>query len=232
MDNGNYYFVFELLAYLNTVLLLIYSVASVFYFKKLKSKILKNVAFYLIFCCVFDLSYRVTNYLINDREFLTSVSIGFRLLFRLGELWIVGYLLNYYLVKSKLVWLLMVFCSIYLCYDYYVFQSVGIERYAAFAQITTNILLILLVVYNLLKQLKHDIPFSMSNQMLSLVFLTYFSIHLVFAVFQNFTNNQSFIKMSFTLFYSIYAVLHLIYYFSLALILYKSYKNVNFINTN
>lgn len=73
MDNGNYYFVFELLAYLNTVLLLIYSVASVFYFKKLKSKILKNVAFYLIFCCVFDLSYRVTNYLINDREFLTSV---------------------------------------------------------------------------------------------------------------------------------------------------------------
>ena len=158
--------------------------------------------------------------------------MAFRLLFRLGELWIVGYLLNYHFIKSKLVWFLMVLCSLYIFYDFFVFQNVGIERYIAFAQITTNILLILLVVYNLLKQLKHDKPFSMSSQMLSLVFLTYFSIHLVFAVFQNFTNNQDFTKSSFTLFYSIFVGLHLVYYFSIALILYKSYKNVNFINTN
>lgn len=232
MSNENYYFVFEIFAYLNTILLVIYSLMSVYFFNKFKNKILKNVAFYFIFCCAFDIISHITNYLIDNRELLTTVSMAFRLLFRLGELWIVGYLLNYYLVKSKLVWLLMVLCSIYLCYDYYVFQSVGLERYAAFAQIATNILLILLVVYNLLKQLKHDIPFSMSNQMLSLVFLTYFSIHLVFAVFQNFTNNQDFTKSSFTLFYSIFVGLHLVYYFSIALILYKSYKNVNFINTN
>jgi len=227
MFDESYFFVFEIFGYLNSLLLVVYCIMFIFNFRKIKNKTLKTIAVYLIFCCLIDILTHISNVLFDKDFLLNFISIALRLTFRFGELWIIGYLLNHYWIKSKVVWFIMILCSLYLFYDFYIYQTEGILNYVAYAQITTNILLILLIIINLLKQLKVDKPFSVTNQMLCMVFLTYFSIHLVYIVFQNFLINQSFTKRSFSLFYSSYAGLHIIYYFSLALILYKSNKRID-----
>lgn len=58
----SYIFIFNVFAYINTVLLIAYSVLSVIFIKKSKDKILKVVAFYLLFNLFFDLLARVSEF--------------------------------------------------------------------------------------------------------------------------------------------------------------------------
>src|SRR5690606_20021860 len=208
---------YDILAYINSFFRIIYSIISIVVFKKSKKKIFKIIALYLMFSFFFD-------FLINILFFTLKVEIirdtlFLDILYRLGELLIVGYLINNYWLKSKIVWFLIVLSSLYLLYDLLTYREKGLLNYVAYAQITANLLLIVLIVTNLLKQLKDSKSFSVTNQMVCMVFLAYFSIHLVYTVVQNFIINQSFTNKSFVIFYSSYAILHILYYFSLSFIL-------------
>lgn len=220
----SYAFIFYTFTYVNTIILILSSIIGVFMLRKSKSKILKIVAYYLLVCCFFDV---ITGFIvfILKQGFLEGFStIYLGIFFRLVELLLIGYLINKHWLKSKIMWLLMMFSSIYLLYDLFTFQSKGILNYEARAQTVANFLLLGLIVVNLLKQLKDAKQFNVTNQMLSMVFLTYFSIHLVYTVIQNFIINQSFTNKSFALFYSSYAILHIIYYAALGFILFRNLK--------
>jgi len=220
----DYYFLYNILAYINSFFLIIYSIISLIVFKKSKKKIFKIIGFYLIFSCLFDflvyiLLFALKVEIINDTLFLDII-------YRLGELLIVGYLINNYWLKSQMFWLLIGLAGLFLIYDLFTYREKGLLNYVAYAQITANLLLIVLIVTNLLKQLKDTKPFSVTNQMVCMVFLAYFSIHLVYTVVQNFIINQSFTNKSFVVFYSSYAILHILYYFSLTFIVFKNSKNL------
>lgn len=220
----SYSFIFYTFTYVNTFILLISSVLSVFVLRESKCKVLKKVAYYLLICSSFDI---ITNSIVllleqGAIEDFSTIYLG--IIFRLIELLLIGYLINKHWLKSKIVWILMIFSTLYLLYDLFTFQSKGILNYEARAQTVANLLLLGLIVVNLLKQLKDANQFNVNNQMLSMVFLTYFSLHLVYTVIQNFIINQSFTDKSFALFYSSYAILHIIYYAALAFILYKNLK--------
>jgi len=221
----SYIFIFNVFAYINTVLLIAYSVLSVIFIKKSKDKILKVVAFYLLFNLFFDLLARVSEFFFKINFLSDSIFISLKIIYRLAELLIIGYLINKHWLKSKIVWVLIGASSLYLLYDLFTYRANGLLNYTAYAQIAANVLLVFLIAANLLKQLKDTKPFSVTNQMLCMVFLTYFSIHLIYTVLQNFIINQSFSSKSFALFYSSYAGLHIIYYFALAFILFKNRKD-------
>lgn len=221
----SYFFIFNVFAYINTILLIAYSFLSIFFLKKSKNKTLKIVAFYLIFNLLFDLLARVSEFFFKMNFLNDSIFISLKIIYRLIELLIIGYLVNKYWLKSKIVWILIGASSLYLLYDLFTYRADGILNYAAYAQIVANVLLVFLIVANLLKQLKDSRTFSFINQMLCMVFLAYFSIHLIYTVLQNFIINQSFSNKSFALFYSSYAGLHIIYYFALAFILFKNRKD-------
>lgn len=220
----SYAFIFHTFTYVNTAILIISSIISIAVLKNNKSKVLNAVAFYLLVCCFSDLITSLIVFLLKKGfiEGFSSMYLG--IMFRLIELIIIGYLINKHWLKNKIAWLLMIFSSIYLLYDLFTFQSKGILNYEARAQTVANILLIGLIVVNLLKQLKNAKQFNVTNQMLSMVFLTYFSIHLVYTVIQNFIINQSFTDKSFALFYSSYVLLHIVYYAALAFILFRNLK--------
>lgn len=221
----SYYFIFVALAFINSTLLIAYSVLSMMVLKKSKNKILKTVAFYLLLSCCFDIMVRFSIIIFGRNFIIEFSSIIFKIIFRLVELLIIGYLINKHWLKSKIVWVLIGASSLYLLYDLLTYRANGLLNYTAYAQIAANVLLVLLIAVNLLKQLKDTKPFSVTNQMLCMVFLTYFSIHLIYTVLQNFIINQSFSSKSFALFYSSYAGLHIIYYFALAFILFKNRKD-------
>lgn len=220
----SYAFIFYTFTYVNTIILILSSIIGVFMLRKSKSKILKIVAYYLFVCCFFDVITGFIVFLLKQGflEGFSTIYLG--IVFRLVELILIGYLINKHWLKSKIMWLLMMFSSIYLLYDLFTFQSKGILNYEARAQTVANFLLLGLIVVNLLKQLKDAKQFNVTNQMLSMVFLTYFSIHLVYTVIQNFIINQSFTNKSFALFYSSYAILHIIYYAALGFILFRNLK--------
>lgn len=220
----SYSFIFYTFTYVNTFILLISSVLSVFVLRESKCKVLKKVAYYLLICSSFDI---ITNSIVflSNREIIEGFStIILSIIFRLVELLIIGYLINEHWLKSKMVWVLMMCSSIYLVYDLFTFESKGVLNYEARAQAVANLLLLVLIIANLLKQLRKGKEFSVTNQMLSMVFLAYFSIHLIYTVIQNFILNQSFTDKSFAMFYTSYAVLHIVYYTALAFILFKSLK--------
>ena len=221
----SYYLIFEVFGYLNSVLLTAYSALGIMVLKKSNNNILKTVAFYLLFSFCFDLMIRFSIIMFGRNFIVEFSSIFLKILFRLAELLIIGYLINKHWLKSKIVWVLIGASSLYLLYDLFTYRANGILNYAAYAQISANVLLVFLIAANLLKQLKDTKPFSVTNQMLCMVFLTYFSIHLIYTVLQNFIINQSFSSKSFALFYSSYAGLHIIYYFALAFILFKNRKD-------
>ena len=220
----SYAFIFHAFTYVNTFILILSNIIGVIMLRKNKSIILKIVAYYLFVCCFFDVITSFIVFLLEQGAIEDFSTIYLGIIFRLIELLLIGYLINKHWLKNKVAWLLMIFSSIYLLYDLFTFQSKGILNYEAKAQTVANILLIGLIVVNLLKQLKNAKQFNVTNQMLSMVFLTYFSIHLVYTVIQNFIINQSFTDKSFALFYSSYAILHIIYYAALAFILYKNLK--------
>lgn len=218
----SYYFIFKIFAYLNTFLLLIYSILSIFILKSNSSKILKIVALYLVCCSFFDLiSLVYTSYFPSN--LVPAIA------FRLCELLIIGFLINKFWLKSKVAWLLIILSGLFIVYDLFTWHLNGVLNYEAKAQTAAIILLLGLIVTNLLKQLKKGKEFSVTNQMLSMVFLTYFSINLVYTVIQNFIINQSFTDKSFALFYSSYALLHIVYYAALAFILFKKIKKTKLI---
>jgi len=221
----SYYFIFDVIGSINSFLLIVYSFLSIIVLRKSKNNILKIVAFYLLFSFCFDLISRFLIHNLNIDFIKEYASIFIKIIYRLTELLIIGYLINKHWLKSKLVWVLIGASSLYLLYDLFTYRANGILNYTAYAQITANVLLVFLIVVNLLKQLKDTRPFSVTNQMLCMVFLAYFSIHLIYTVLQNFIINQSFSNKSFALFYSSYAGLHIIYYFALAFILFKNRKD-------
>lgn len=220
----DYYFLYNILAYVNSFFLVIYSIISIIVFKKSKKKIFKIIALYLMFSCFFDFLVRILFFVIKIEVINDTLYID--ILYRLGELLIVGYLINNYWLKSQIFWLFIGLAGLFLLYDLFTYREKGLLNYVAYAQITANLLLIILIVTNLLKQLKDTKPFSVTNQMVCMVFLAYFSIHLVYTVVQNFIINQSFTNKSFVLFYSSYAILHILYYFSLAFIVFKNSKKL------
>lgn len=216
----SYYFIFDTFAFVNTILLIVYGFLSIVVLKKSNNKILKIVAFYLLCSSFFDLlSSALGTYLSNGLMPLIT--------YRICELFIIGYLINKHWLKSQIVWLLIGLSSLYLFYDLFTYKANGILNYEARAQTTATVLLVGLIVVNLLKQLKNYKSFSITNQMLCMVFLGYFSIHLVYTVIQNFIINQSFNNKSFALFYSSYALLHIVYYAALAFILFRNLKTHN-----
>jgi len=220
----SYAFIFYSFSYVNTAILILSSIISIAVLKNNRSKVLKTVAYYLLVCCFSDLITSLIVFLLKKGfiEGFSTMHLG--IMFRLIELLLIGYLINKHWLKSKIVWVLMILSSVYLLYDLFTFQSKGILNYEARAQTVANLLLLGLIVVNLLKQLKDAKQFNVSNQMLSMVFLTYFSIHLVYTVIQNFIINQSFTDKSFALFYSSYAILHIIYYAALGFILFRNLK--------
>lgn len=220
----SYYFLFDIFAYINSILLFLYAVLGIFIFKKNKNNILKIVAFYLFFSFFFDLASRIISKNFVPEVFQDTFFLS--ILYRLGELLIIGYLINKYWLKSKVTWLLMGASGLFLVYDLFTYKAKGIYNYMAYAQITANVLLICLLVVNLLKQLQGTKKFSITNQMLNMVFLAYFAVHLIYTVIMNFIINQKYNDKSFVLFYCSYAVLHILYYFALAFIVYKKQKSV------
>ena len=217
----SYYFIFDTLAYLNLALLLIYAILSIVILKKGKRSVLEIVAFYLIFSCLFSLISKGINvFFVNKFSDILFLSI----LYRLGELLIIGFLINKVWLKSNLIWILIGTSALYLIFDLFTYRDNGILNYVAYAQITANVLLIFIVVFNLLKQLQSSKSFSVTNQMLSMVFLAYFAILLIYTVISNFIINQNYSNQSFVLFYCSYAILHIVYYFALAFIIYKKSK--------
>lgn len=218
------YALFNVFSDVNTFVLVISSIVSIFLLRNNKSKILKAVAYYLIICCLMDLITALIVFLLESEFIEGFSSMILTIVFRLIELLIIGYLINKYWLKSKVVWLLMIFSSVYLLYDLFTFQSKGVLNYEARGQTVATILLVGLVVANLLKQLRRGKEFNVTNQLLCMVFLAYFSIHLVYTVIQNFIINQSFTDKSFTLFYSSYVLLHIVYYSALTFILFRNLK--------
>lgn len=220
----SYYFLFDILAFLNSALLFLYAVLGIFIFKKSKDSVLKIVAFYLLFSCFFDLLSSISSKFLVPEVFHDTFFLS--ILYRLGELLIIGYLINNYWFKSKVTWLLIGASGLFLVYDLFTYRVNGVFNYMAYAQITANVLLVCMLVVNLLKQLQGTKKFSITNQMLNMVFLAYFAVHLIYTLTKNFIINQSFNDKSFVLFYCSYAVLHILYYFALAFIVYKKQKSV------
>lgn len=183
--------------------------------------IFKIVAFYLLFSCFFDLLAQASSFFIPS---VMEDSLFLSIIYRLGELLIVGYLINRYWLKNRLFWVFIGLSGIYLLYDLFTYRNNGVLNYVAYSQIIANVLLCILVVSNLIKQLKSDEAFGIMSQLLNMIFLSYFSIHLIYTVIQNFILNQTFSNNSFVLFYCSYALLHVLYYFSLAFILFKSVR--------
>lgn len=218
----SYYFIYDILAYLNSFLLIVYSVLGIIYIKNGKNEVLKLVAFYLIFSCLFDSVVRIL-ILIAKLE-INDNTIYIDIIYRLCELFIIGYIVNKYWLKSKIVWFLIGSNGMFLLYELFSYNTNGVINYTANAQITANILLVCLMSANLLKQLKQNKLFNVTNQMLCMLFLAYFSIHLIYKIVQNFIINQSYSNKSFVIFYSSYAVLHIVYYFSLSYILFRKNK--------
>lgn len=213
----SYYFIFKIFAYLNTFLLLIYSILSIIVLRTNCSKIIKIVALYLMCSSSFDLiALVVSNYFPSN--LITLIA------YRLCELLIIGYLINKFWLKSKLGWFLICLSGSYLVYDLFTWHLKGVLSYEAKAQTAAVILLVGLIVANLLKQLRKGKEFSVTNQMLSMVFLAYFSIHLIYTVIQNFILNQSFTDKGFAMFYTSYAILHILYYAALGFILFRNLK--------
>src|SRR5690554_8212027 len=96
----SYIFIFNVFAYINTVLLIAYSVLSVIFIKKSKDKILKVVAFYLLFDLVVDLVARVSEFFFKI-NFLTALSvISLKIMYRLAEGVISGHLSRKHWRKS------------------------------------------------------------------------------------------------------------------------------------
>lgn len=203
-------------------MLIIYSLFCLFLFKS-KSKVLKIVAFYLVFSCFLDIIntlvgiYLIPN-VISDMWFLSII-------YRLGELAIIGYLINSNWLKNKFMFIVILLSSLYLIYDLFTYRLNGIFNYTANAQIVANTVLLVMLLVNLIKQLKSMNMFNLTHQMLNMIFLSYFSIHLVFTVISNFIINQSYSNNSFIMLYCGYAILHIVYYSGLAFVLYKNYKN-------
>lgn len=225
----SYAFIFYTFSYINTIILLIASTIGIIVLRDNKCKVLKTVAYYLLICFFFDL---ITSSIVflSNRGFIEGFStIILAIIFRLVELFVIGYLINNHWLKNKIAWVLIILSGVYLLYDLFTFQSKGVLNYEAKAQTAAIILLLGLIVTNLLKQLKKGKEFSVTNQMFSMVFLTYFSINLVYTVIQNFIINQSFTDKSFALFYSSYALLHIVYYAALAFILFKKIKKTKLI---
>src|SRR5690606_9991377 len=129
---------------------------------------------------------------------------------------ILGSLINIHWIKSKIVWFLIGVSGMYLMYDLLTYQSKGILNYEAHAQTAATVLMLGLILVNFLKQLTNNTQFNVTEQMLSMVFLAYFSINLIYTLLQNFIVNQSFANTSFVLFFSSYALLHIVYYLALA----------------
>lgn len=205
-------------------MLILYSILG---FKILKENVpdtIKIIAVYLLLSLFFDLVARFSQYLFTLGSVRESVFIEVKIVYRFLELLIIGYLINKYWLKSAIVWYAMAGSCVYLVYDLLTYKTNGILNYEANAQTVANLLLIVLIVVNLLKQLRANQPFTVTNQMLCMVLLAYFSIHLIYTVIQNFIINQSFSDKSFVLFYSSYVVLHIVYYFALAFILFKNLK--------
>lgn len=216
----SYYYLFDILTYTNTILLLLYTFFSVKVLKNSTSVNLKIVAFYLLFSCFFDIVSQIVSIFFVPHLLEDSLFLG--ILYRLGELLIIGYLANNYWLKSKVVWFLIGISSLYLVYDLFTYRTNGILNYAAYAQITANILLLVLLATNLLKQLQSNQIFNFTSQILNMIFLAYFSVHLIYTTIINFIINQNFSNKSFALFFSSYALLHIVYYFALAFVLYRS----------
>ncbi|WCM43353.1 hypothetical protein MG290_06740 [Flavobacterium sp. CBA20B-1] len=189
-----------------------------------KNKLLRLIAIYLILSFGFDIVSGVIQFLYEIDVLPNSLFITIKITYRLIELLIIGYLINKYWLQSTVVWYLIAGSSVYLLYDLCTYKANGILNYEANAQTVANLLLMILIAVNLLKQLRSNQTFTVTNQMLSMVFLAYFSIHLIYTVIQNFIINQSFSDKSFVLFYSSYVVLHIAYYFALAFILFKNLK--------
>lgn len=218
----NYGFIFYTFSYINTIILIISSIVSIIVLRNSRVKTLKTIGYYLLTCLFFDLITTFIVFLSHKGFFEGFSTISLAIIFRLSELLVIGYLINQHWLKSKIVWFLIAFSGIYLLYDLFTYQTYGILNYEAKAQTVANVLLVGLIVANLLKQLKDPNPFNMTHQMLCMVLLAYFSIHLVYTVIQNFIINQSFTDKSFAMFYSSYALLHIIYYAALAFILFRN----------
>lgn len=218
----SFLFLFDALAYLNSGLLVLYAVLSTIVLRKSNNKIAKIVAFYLLFSCFFDVFSQIVVIFLVPSFFENSLFMA--ILYRLGELLIIGYLINKFWLKNKVYWGLIALAGAYLVYELFTYQNTSFLNYTANAQIAANILLVIMIAFNLIKQLQSEKTFSVSNQMLCMVFLTYFSVHLVYTVISNYIINQSFSNKGFTLFYCSYALLHIAYYFSLAFIINKKTK--------
>ncbi len=221
----SYYFIFDIVACINTLLLVLYGFFGGYVLSKEYDKKLKIVAFYLLFSCFFDVVSQIVNIFLIP-EYLAD-SLFLSIMYRLGELLILGYLINYSWLKSRFFWWMIGAGAIYLASDFFSYRNNGVLNYVAYSQIFANVLLCILAITQLITQLKSGRAFSATGQILGMIFLSYFSIHVIYTVIQNFIINQTFSDQSFVLFYCSYVLLHICYYFSLAFVLLKAVRSKN-----
>lgn len=215
---------FKIVVNINTILLIVYAFLSILILKNKYKGILKYISIYLIFSCASDVLSRLMSDYLVPKYLSDTLFTG--ILYRLGELLLVGFLINKFWLKIKSFWVLIGLSCLYLIYELLTYRNSDIFNYLAYAQIVANVILCIMLLINLIKQLNSKKIFSLRNQIFNMIFLTYFTIHFIYTVITNFIINQSFSNQSFNLFYSSYVILHILYYFALSLILFVTIKNI------
>ena len=217
---NSYYFIYDVFASLNTITLVLYSFLAVYYFNKKLLWEYKIIAIYLLFSCFFDLTtFLIMKYVdktvIHDTFFLS-------VLYRCGELILISYFIYQNVLKYKIVWFFVSIGIIGFIYELFTYKSNNVLNYVSYAQIYAGILLCILCISGLLSQLQSEKRIHITHQLILFIFLSYLAVYLVYTVVQNFILNQSFSNRSFVLFYSSYALLHVVYYFALAYVIRKN----------
>lgn len=220
----DYFNIFEAFGFLNSLILIIGSWISIKFLNKNYLGIFKIVSAYILIAFFFDTISRITTHDFLKSCFGENVSASLRIIYRLFEVVILGYMFNKYCLKNKIIWFFIGVSSVYLLYELLTFEKNGILNYDANAITLANTLLLILGVFSMLKSMFYVKDVKLNNLLLCMIFVAYFAIHLIYTVIHNFLINQKFTDKSFAIFYSSYAILHLIFYGALTFILYREYK--------
>lgn len=225
----NYYFIFDFFGYIITVLLSVFASLSIFFILKKYISKLKIIAIYLVLCFFFDILSIFLNALIEKKLLVNSYFLI--LFFRSLESIIISYFIYQNILKYKIIWFFTGIGILWFIYELFTYQNNGVLNFISYAQIYMGIMLSIYCILGLFEQLQSSQKINITEQLLLFIFLSYFALYLVYTIVQNFILNQSFSNKSFVLFYSSYALLHIVYYSVLTYVLWMHGKK-KILNSN